>query len=235
MRLICPAPTPTTRSPATRTIAFDFTARQVRQANARSASVASSAAAPAASVQLAGSSPAVFRRPLLAGSQPTVLDGSVRVTESGDIRVTEVSGSTRITEDTDQNRYKFWVHEIGTDEVDGIVVVPIQSFFETADIALPAVSGINKATQVLLMEPDFVQTGPMTVAVHGRANARAPEIDGDPVTFEDTAATPQDQVVTLKTQRRELRFRFESNVVGGDYQMGLVLAHVQPGDGTLIG
>ena len=33
----------------------------------------------------------------------------------------------------------------------------------------------------------------------------------------------------------ELRFRFESNTVGGDYQYGLVLAHLQPGDGTMIG
>jgi len=39
----------------------------------------------------------------------------------------------------------------------------------------------------------------------------------------------------LKTQRRELRFRFESNTLGGNYQMGLVLAHVQPGDGTTLG
>ena len=46
---------------------------------------------------------------------------------------------------------------------------------------------------------------------------------------------PQEQVVYFKTQRRELRFRFESNTTGGDYQMGLVLAHLQPGDGTTIG
>ena len=182
----------------------------------------------------AGVSPAVFRRPLLAGAQATEQAGATRATVGGDIRITE-TGDVRVTEDAGQSRYKFWVHEFGVDEVDGTVVTPIRSFFETADVSLPVAAGVNKATQVLLLEPDFVQTGPMTVAVHGRANARSPEVDGDPQTFEDTAATPQEQVVFIKTQRRELRFRFESNVVGGDYQMGLVLAHVQPGDGTVLG
>lgn len=182
----------------------------------------------------AGASPAVFRRPLLAGSLATEQAGSIRVTAGGDTRITE-SGDVRVTEDTGQNRYKFWVHESGVDEVDGTIVVPIRSFFETADISLPVAAGIAKGTQVLMIEPDFVQRGPMTVTVTGRANARAREVEGEPMTFEDTAATPQEQVVYLKTQRRELRFRFESNVVGGDYQMGLILAHVQPGDGTVIG
>ena len=32
-------------------------------------------------------------------------------------------------------------------------------------------------------------------------------------------------------QRRELRFRFTSNTVDGDYQMGQVIAHIESGDG----
>jgi hypothetical protein len=131
--------------------------------------------------------------------------------------------------------YKFWVHEVGTDEIDGLTLNPIQSYFETADISLPVTGGINKALQVLMLEPDFVQSGDMTVQVTGRANARAPEVNGQVMTIPETAQTPQEQVVFLKTQRRELRFRFESNTLGGDYQMGLVLAHVQPGDGTTLG
>ncbi len=131
--------------------------------------------------------------------------------------------------------YKFWVHEVGTDEVDGLIINPVQSFFETADLSLPVMSQTNRALQVLMMEPDFVQSGPMTVQVKGRANARAPEVGGEIKTLVETPATPQEQVLYFKEQRRELRFRFESNVVGGDYQMGLVLVHIQPGDGTVIG
>lgn len=133
------------------------------------------------------------------------------------------------------NPYKFWVHEIGVNEVDGQNVTPIQSYFETAEISLPVQQGVNRAMQVLLLEPDFVQSGDMTVEVRGRANARAPEVTGDSITIPATASTPQEQVVFLKTQRRQMRFRFESNTLDGDYQMGTVLAHVQQGDGTTLG
>jgi len=182
----------------------------------------------------AGLFPAIFRKPLMAGSEPYFLPVDERATQAGDTRVTQ-TGDTRVTEDSGAPRYKFWVHEVGTDEIDGINVNPIQSYFETADISLPVQSQVNKALQVLLLEPDFVQSGPMTVSVRGRANARAPEVDGEPLTIPATPSTPQEQVVYLKTQRRELRFHFESNCVGGDYQMGLILAHLQPGDGTVIG
>jgi hypothetical protein len=151
------------------------------------------------------------------------------------VSVTGGSGSAATFDLTFDNPYKFWVHEVGTDEIDGLTLNPIQSFFETADLSLPATSQINKSLQVLMLEPDFVQSGDMTVQVMGRANARAPEVNGIIMTFVETPQTPQEQVVFLKTQRRELRFRFESNTLGGDYQMGLILAHVQPGDGTTLG
>ena len=151
------------------------------------------------------------------------------------VSVTGGAGSAATFNLTFDNPYKFWVHEVGTDEIDGLTLNPIQSFFETADLSLPATSQINKSLQVLMLEPDFVQSGDMTVQVMGRANARAPEVNGIIMTFVENPQTPQEQVVFLKTQRRELRFRFESNTLGGDYQMGLVLAHVQPGDGTTLG
>lgn len=155
----------------------------------------------------AGMFPAVFRRPLMSGNQPSGED----------------------------NLYKFWVHEVGVNEIDGIDEQPIRSFFETADISMPVMAQKNNALQVLMLEPDFVQSGPMTVQVRGRSNARSSEVDGDVMTIPAVPATPQEQVVYLKTQRRQLRFRFESNCIGGNYQMGLVLAHIQPGDSTVIG
>ena len=131
--------------------------------------------------------------------------------------------------------YKFWVHEVGTDEIDGLNINPIRSYFETADITLPVVAQTSKALQTLMVEPDFVQAGDMSMVITGRANARARDVETSPVVFAATPATPQDQVLTVKTQRRQLRFRFESNTLGGDYQMGLCLAHLQPGDGTVVG
>lgn len=131
--------------------------------------------------------------------------------------------------------YKLWVHEQGIDEVDGLSVQPIQSYFETADMSMPVANQTNKAIQVLILEPDFVQSGDMTVQVRGRANARSPEVDGEVKTIVQTPSIPQQQIIYFKDQRRELRFRFESNTIGGDYQMGQCLLHVQPGDGTVIG
>jgi hypothetical protein len=151
------------------------------------------------------------------------------------VSVTGGSGSAATFTLTYNNPYKFWVHEVGTDEIDGLTLNPIQSYFETADLSLPVTEGVNKSLQVLMIEPDFVQSGDMTVAVHGRANARSSEVETEPMMFPETASTPQEQVVFFKTQRRQLRFRFESNTLGGDYQMGLVLGHVQPGDSTTLG
>jgi hypothetical protein len=168
---------------------------------------------------------------------------SVSISNAGDytqipanpVTVTGGSGVGATFDLTFVQPYKFWVHEVGTDEIDGLTLNPIQSYFETADLSLPVTAQTNRALQVLMIEPDFVQSGDMTVSVRGRANARAQEVNGPPMTFVENPQTPQEQVVFFKTQRRELRFRFESNTIGGDYQMGLVLAHVQPGDGTTLG
>ena len=183
----------------------------------------------------AGAFPAVFRKPLMAGSEPYLLPDDILITEAGVTRVAEDGLTTLVTENSGSPRYKFWVHEVGTDEIDGVNVNPVRSYFETADISLPVMAQKNNALQVMMMEPDFVQSGPMTVQVRGRANARAPEVDGALMAIPAVAETPQEQVVFFKTQRRELRFRFESDCIGGDYQMGLVLAHIQPGDATVLG
>lgn len=129
--------------------------------------------------------------------------------------------------------YKMWAHETGRDEIDGLTVNPIQSYFETADIALPTTVGVSRAISVSIVEPDFVQSGDMTVQVVGRANARAPEEYSEPRTIPETAALPEQEIAHFNDQRRELRFRFESNVLGGHYEMGHVLAHVVPGDGRV--
>lgn len=131
--------------------------------------------------------------------------------------------------------YKLWVHETGVDEVDGDAVRPIQSFYETADLSFPTTAQRNSAAHVLYIEPDFVQEQDMTAQIVGRANSRAPDVYGAPMTFPAEATTPVEQLVYLKGQRRQLRFRFESNTVGGYYEAGLPLAQIAEGDGTLRG
>jgi hypothetical protein len=132
--------------------------------------------------------------------------------------------------------YRVWIHEQGVDEIDGQNVFPVQSFFETADLsALP--QGRNEYMRITAIEPDFIQDGDMTVQVTGRANARAPEVYSSTFTFvdPDNITEPYQQIVMLKEQRRELRVRFQSFEVGGDYQMGQIIGHMDSGDRTVLG
>lgn len=130
--------------------------------------------------------------------------------------------------------YRVWLHEFGVDEIDGSSIQAIQSYFETADIS-SVTQGRSQGLHISRIEPDFVQTGPMTVTISGRANARAPEVTSDPVSFPETASTASEQTVPLREQRRELRVRFESHAVGGDFQMGQTIGHVDGGDKTVLG
>ena len=132
--------------------------------------------------------------------------------------------------------YSLWQHEYGVDERIGTGINPIESYFETSDISLAAAEqSQNRSLRVTMIEPDFVQSGPMTVSITGRSNARSKEIQSEAMEFPETATTPPEQVVFFKEIRREMRFTFRSNVLGGDYQMGMCLAHIEPADGTLLG
>lgn len=127
-----------------------------------------------------------------------------------------------------------WVHEQGVDEIDGSAIYPIKSYFETCDISA-LVSGEDVRLRLSKLEPDFVQSGPMSVQVSGRANARAPEVYSSVVSFPDTATEPYEQIVVMKEQRRELRLKFSSDTIGGDYQMGQIVGHLDYGDHTVLG
>jgi hypothetical protein len=139
---------------------------------------------------------------------------------------------------TNQNGlgFKVWRHETGLNEIDGVTVNPIPSYFETSDLSLAVMNNQNRKLKISYIEPDFVQVGDMTVEVTGRANARAPTVTSNVVTFVDNPGSdPAAQIVPFKEQRREMRVKFTSNAVDGDYQMGQVLMHVEPGDGTITG
>jgi hypothetical protein len=54
-------------------------------------------------------------------------------------------------------------------------------------------------------------------------------------TDQENTIQPYQQVSMFKQIRREMRFIFKSNEVGGDYQMGQCIAHLDPADGTVLG
>lgn len=175
----------------------------------------------------------VFRSPLMAGIAPIAPPASqFRITEDDDNRITEDS-EYRIT-DTGSATYKIWRHETGVNEIDGQQVNAIQSYFETSDLTM-VVSDQPKnfSLGVKCIEPDFVQSGDMSVQIVGRINARAQEVYGPKMYYPAVATEPDEELVFFKEQRRELRFRFESNTVDGDYQMGQILVHIEQGDGRM--
>lgn len=130
--------------------------------------------------------------------------------------------------------YTLWQHETGVDAINGPMVEPIPSFFETAEITmLTGAQPLDKSLRCARIEPDFVQSGDMSVEITGRANARAPEAPAQTFTFPDVATGPENQIVNVKEVRRLMRFKFTSNAVNGDYQMGQCIAHVEPADGRI--
>jgi hypothetical protein len=133
-------------------------------------------------------------------------------------------------------KYSLWAHEIGTDQIVGSNTYAIESYFETGDIStLTGDKPQDSSIHVECIEPDFLQVGDMTVQVRGRVNARSQVIDGPIFTFPDTAVTPDEQLVYLRDQRRQMRFKFGSNVAGGNYQMGQTIAHIGTGDSRRLG
>lgn len=128
---------------------------------------------------------------------------------------------------------KVWIHEQGQDAIDGSRINPVLSYFETCDISAVA-GGENSRLRIGMIEPDFIQAGEMQVQVTGRANARAPEVYSSVFRFPAVATTPQEQIVLMKEQRRELRVKFISNALGGDYQMGQIIGHLDTGDHSAL-
>lgn len=174
----------------------------------------------------------VFSSPLMTGI-PINTDIGNRITEDGNNRITE-NGDNRVI--NDPIVWEVWQHEFGANRIAGTESLPVRSYFETADISLIAGENPqNMALRVEYIEPDFVQSQNMTVQVTGRANAKAGEVTSDPQTIYATPSTPQEQLVYFREIRREMRFIFESNTLNGDYQMGQVIAHVEPATGTVLG
>ena len=174
----------------------------------------------------------VFSSPLVVG----VIDTETvqfRGTQDTERRITE-DGQPRII--NDPQGYVVWQHEYGTDEINGTQIRPIQSFFETADMSLLVGNNPqNMALRVEFIEPDFVQSGNMTVQITGRANAKSNEVTSAPRTIYATPTSREEQLVYFREIRREMRFRFESNTIGGNYQMGQIIGHVEPATGTVLG
>lgn len=128
--------------------------------------------------------------------------------------------------------YTLWQHETGYDQIYLTNVDAIQSYFETYSVGTlgglvgtQQQPGDNLWTRIERIEPDFVQTGDMTVVVTGEGYADDVAVESDPYTF-----SPDTLKIDMREQRREMRLRFQSNTFNGTYQTGRVLLSLTTGD-----
>lgn len=130
------------------------------------------------------------------------------------------------------SNYSLWQHEIGTDTVYLSNVSAVESYFETNSIGWVGggpgqrtLQGANRWIRLERLEPDFVQTGDMSLVVTGKGYAEDVDDPSSPYAF-----SPSTLKLDLREQRREMRLKFISNTVGGNYQMGNVLISADIGD-----
>lgn len=125
-----------------------------------------------------------------------------------------------------------YIHEKGLNAITMSEETAIESWFETSDFGYPTggsqpngIKGLNRWARLARIEPDFIMEGDMTVEVIGREFAQSPDITSEPFTFDSTTGK-----IDLREQRRQIRLRFTSNTLNGNYEMGRTILHIEPGD-----
>lgn len=125
-------------------------------------------------------------------------------------------------------------HEFGWDKVVEAQVTPILSSFTSQNYGLAVgapfkpdqdLTTANVMTRVTRLEPDFNLVGGATLIIEGRSFAQ--EKNRELARYTITAGQ---KFQDMREQERILRFRFESNAVGGFYEQGQVLMAMEPGD-----
>jgi hypothetical protein len=146
--------------------------------------------------------------------------------------LTDITSGATATIGSVRFLYNAYTHEYGTDAIDGDAISAIESYFETSDFGLPTggtqpnqPAGINRWTRLVRVEPDFIQEGDMALYVVGKEFANSPDVVSQAYNF-----TSETERIDMREQRREIRLRFVSNTIGGHYEAGRILLHIEPGD-----
>jgi len=128
--------------------------------------------------------------------------------------------------------YGLWQHEFGVNAVSYIAETAVTSSFTTCDISWvggtpsqDTAQGPNRRMHIRRIEPDFVQVGEMNLTILGRKFARGAVENSGPYPFD-----PDTGKIDLRVEHREIRLKFESNDIDGDYQMGRLLITAEYGD-----
>lgn len=131
--------------------------------------------------------------------------------------------------------FNMWQHEYGQDQIAINGETAVYSSITTSDISWISGSpggeslvGANRRMHLRRIEPNFLQTGNLAMTVLGRKFANggpADEEDSGPYVFD-----PSTGKIDLRVEHRLVRLKFESNEVGGNYEMGRLLITAEYGD-----
>ena len=128
--------------------------------------------------------------------------------------------------------YSLWQHEFGLNQVSFSAETSILSSITTCDISWvggspsqDTASGVNRRMHLRRVEPDFVQDGEMTLTVLGRKFARGDEEISTPFPFD-----PETGKIDMRIEHREIRLKFSSDDINGNYEMGRLLITAELGD-----
>ena len=131
------------------------------------------------------------------------------------------------------NGRTLWQHETAFDKIRSSTISAVRSLFETHEYSLLDQGQILNSVRCARVESDLVQIGNMTLTLRGRSNAKATVTETAAQTIFASPSTSDEETVKFKDIRRLMSFRFESNVAGGNYELGKTYAHIEPGDGRI--
>ena len=129
--------------------------------------------------------------------------------------------------------YSIWQHEFGLNEVSLSGELAVYSSITTSDISWltgnpsgDSLVGVNRRMHLRRIEPNFIQSGTMSVTILGRkfAGGQNEENSGPYYFTQDTGK------IDLRVEHRLVRLKFESNDINGNYEMGRNLITCEFGD-----
>jgi hypothetical protein len=140
--------------------------------------------------------------------------------------------------------FAIWQHEFGQNEVGLVNETAVYSSFTTSNIdwitgspgktpnpLTPAGSqlvGMNRRMHLRRVEPNFLQTGSMSMTILGRKFANGPATDA--TTSGPYQFYPDTDKIDLRVEDRLVQLKFESNIINGNYEMGRLMITAELGD-----
>lgn len=128
--------------------------------------------------------------------------------------------------------YTMWQHEFGRNKVTTNDEFSILSNFTTCDISWVGGNpsqdtnqGVNRRLHMRRVEPDFVQTGNMSLTIVGRKFARGEDSESGPFYFD-----PDTGKIDMRVEHREAKLKFESDDIDGNFELGRILLTIEYGD-----